>query len=66
MAQGKLDEDEKKKPALSSRLMQMKFMQRGKEKSVLKEAVAEQVLSVIPHLMLCVWCRAMLCCATVC
>ena len=31
-----------KKPALSNRLMQMKFMQRGKEKAVLKDAVAEQ------------------------
>ena len=38
-------DEAKKKPALSSRLMQMKFMQRGKEKTVLKEAVAEQVLA---------------------
>lgn len=32
-----------KKPAFSSRLLQMKFMQRGKEKTVLKEAATEQV-----------------------
>lgn len=32
-----------KKPAFSSRIMQMKFMQRGKEKAVLKEAITEQV-----------------------
>ena len=43
MAGVKAHEDAEKKPALSSRLMQMKFMQRGKEKTVLKEAVAEQV-----------------------
>lgn len=43
MAEGKTSTDASKKPALSSRLMQMKFMQRGKEKTVLKEAVAEQV-----------------------
>ena len=43
MAEGKTKSDAVKKPALSSRLMQMKFMQRGKEKTILKEAVAEQV-----------------------
>ncbi|KAL3137397.1 hypothetical protein ABBQ32_006920 [Trebouxia sp. C0010 RCD-2024] len=43
MTEGKTTTDANKKPALSSRLMQMKFMQRGTEKSVLKQAVAEQV-----------------------
>lgn len=43
MTEGKTTTDANKKPALSSRLMQMKFMQRGKEKTVLKQAVAEQV-----------------------
>lgn len=43
-------EEARKKPALSSRLMQMKFMQRGKEKTVLNEAVAEQVLTSVASL----------------
>ncbi|DBA92455.1 hypothetical protein WJX77_001854 [Trebouxia sp. C0004] len=42
MAEGKAD-GPAKKPAFSSRLMQMKFMQRGKEKAVVKEAVTAQV-----------------------
>lgn len=50
MTEGPKLEDAKKKPALSSRLMQMKFMQRGKEKTVLKEAMAEQVLSALVSL----------------
>lgn len=45
MADGHRKEEVAKQPALSSRLMQMKFMQRGKEKTVLKQAAAEQVLS---------------------
>lgn len=45
MAEGQRKAEVSKQPALSSRLMQMKFMQRGKEKTVLKEAAAEQVLS---------------------
>ena len=51
MAEGQKMEEAKKKPALSSRLMQMKFMQRGKEKAVLKETIAEQVVTsvVSPH-----------------
>lgn len=32
-----------KKPALSGRIMQMKFMQRGKDRAVAQEAVKEQV-----------------------
>ena len=42
MAEGKSD-GPAKKAAFSSRLMQMKFMQRGKEKAVVKEAVTAQV-----------------------
>lgn len=42
MAEGQKPAAAAKKPALSNRLMQMKFMQRGKEKTVLKEAVEEQ------------------------
>lgn len=42
MAEGKAD-GAAKKPAFSSRLLQMKFMQRGKEKPVVKEAVTAQV-----------------------
>lgn len=42
MAEGKV-EGAGKKSALSSRIMQMKFMQRGKDKPVSQEAVAEQV-----------------------
>lgn len=45
MAEGQQKKEVSKQPALSSRLMQMKFMQRGKEKTVLKEAAAEQVFS---------------------
>ncbi|DBA81136.1 TPA: hypothetical protein ACH3X2_007105 [Trebouxia sp. C0005] len=41
MAEGKSD-GPAKKAAFSSRLMQMKFMQRGKEKAVVKEAVTAQ------------------------
>ncbi len=44
MAEGKAD-GPAKKPAFSSRLLQMKFMQRGKEKPVVKEAVTAQVRS---------------------
>ena len=42
MAQSKEDPPATK-PALSSRLMQMKFMQRGQEKAIIEEAVVEQV-----------------------
>lgn len=45
MAEGKVD-GPAKKPAFSSRLLQMKFMQRGKEKAVVKEAVTAQVKAV--------------------
>lgn len=38
-----------KKPTLSSRLLQMKFMQRGKEKIVLKDAIAEQASHIGRH-----------------
>jgi hypothetical protein len=44
MAEGKADVPAKK-PAFSSRLMQMKFMQHGKQKAVVKEAVTAQVRS---------------------
>lgn len=42
MAEGKAD-GPTKKPAFSSRLLQMKFMQRGREKPVVKGAVTAQV-----------------------
>ena len=51
MAEGQKPAAAAKKPALSNRLMQMKFMQRGKEKTVLKEAVEEQV-----HTLYCILC----------
>ena len=51
MAEGQKPAAAAQKPALSNRLMQMKFMQRGKEKTVLKEAVEEQV-----HTLYCILC----------
>lgn len=81
MAEGQQKKEVSKQPALSSRLMQMKFMQRGKEKTVLKEAAAEQVFSslVAPRAYLsyvnaCTYdtirpCRItahLLCCAVLC
>ncbi len=53
MAEGKAD-GPAKKPAFSSRLLQMKFMQRGKEKPVVKEAVTAQVRSS-RHLSIPAW-----------
>ena len=53
MAEGKAD-GAAKKPAFSSRLLQMKFMQRGKEKPVVKEAVTAQVRSS-RHISFPVW-----------
>ena len=44
MAEGKAD-GPAKKPAFSNWLLQMKFMQRGKEKPIVKEAVTAQVRS---------------------
>ena len=44
MVEGKAD-GPAKKPAFSSRLLQMKFMQRGKEKAVVKEDVPAEVRS---------------------
>ena len=59
MAEGQKPAAAAKKPALSSRLMQMKFMQRGNEKTVLKEAVEEQVNNLYRYVLLVARCAHM-------